>query len=287
MNGKGSPFRRLTFEGMLQIPGGQFFGRTTVTTRLEGLTLTDTEYLHDKVDWHYHEKPYFTFLLQGGLIEGTRRSTHECSAGSLLFHNWDEPHYNIKPRGISRGFHIEMERSWLDDHDIELAGLNGDKRVFDPDVKFLFHRIHLESNEPAPEREPAIHALLLQAFVRMKGEAEAVRENRPAWVGRVREMLHGDCPDMPSLKELALFAGVHPVHLSRSFSRYFHCTLGEYVRKLRVDYAMTLLADPSHTLTDVAHKAGFSDQSHFTRSLKGILGVRPSLYRKKGMRRRG
>jgi AraC family transcriptional regulator len=91
---------------------GQFFGTTNETIHLTGITLTDTEYTHDKVDWHYHENSYFTFILNGKLVEGNKKETHTCESGGLIFHNWQEPHYNIKPKGYTRGFHIELKTQW-------------------------------------------------------------------------------------------------------------------------------------------------------------------------------
>ncbi|MEL1244526.1 hypothetical protein AAEO56_09655 [Flavobacterium sp. DGU11] len=38
---------------MKQLQKGQFFGQTNTTISLDGITLTDTVYTHDKVDWHY------------------------------------------------------------------------------------------------------------------------------------------------------------------------------------------------------------------------------------------
>ena len=49
---------------------GFFYGDTTEKIRLEGVTLTDTIYgQHGRVDWHFHEDDYFTFLLVGGVRE--------------------------------------------------------------------------------------------------------------------------------------------------------------------------------------------------------------------------
>src|SRR3954469_11030740 len=114
---------------------GEFYGQTNTTINLDGITLTDTVYTHDKVDWHYHENAYFTFILQGNVIEGNKNEIYNCSAGSLLFHNWQEPHYNIKPEGFTRGFHIELEKSWFTDLDFSTTGLQGSINIADPDVK--------------------------------------------------------------------------------------------------------------------------------------------------------
>jgi AraC family transcriptional regulator len=58
---------------MQHLQTGQFFEQTNTTIHLDGITLTDTEYTLDKVDWHYHENAYFTFILQGNVIEGNKK----------------------------------------------------------------------------------------------------------------------------------------------------------------------------------------------------------------------
>src|SRR5689334_4859788 len=93
---------------------GQFFGQTDKTIRYDGLTLTNTQYTVEYVDWHYHENPYFTFIVDGGIIEGSKKERHNCSRGTLLFHNWQEPHYNIKPEGYTRGFQLETKIDWFE-----------------------------------------------------------------------------------------------------------------------------------------------------------------------------
>jgi AraC family transcriptional regulator len=49
---------------MKHLQTGQFHEQTNKTSHLNGVTLTDTEYTLEKVDWHYHENAYFTFILQ-------------------------------------------------------------------------------------------------------------------------------------------------------------------------------------------------------------------------------
>src|SRR5687768_12078276 len=95
---------------MIFLRTGHFFGETNRTIHLNGITLTDTdtENPQEHIDWHYHENPYFTFILWGILIESNERESYQCSAGSLLFHGSQEPHYNVKPEGSTRCFHIEF-----------------------------------------------------------------------------------------------------------------------------------------------------------------------------------
>lgn len=70
---------------MKQLSKGQFYGETNFRRSVDSLTLTDTVYTHDFVDWHYHETPYFTFLLQGGLTEGYKKERKNLRPGVFCF----------------------------------------------------------------------------------------------------------------------------------------------------------------------------------------------------------
>jgi AraC family transcriptional regulator len=259
---------------------GQFYGQTKETVHLDGITLTDTEYTHDKVDWHYHENPYFTFILQGNLIEGNKKEVYNCSAGTLLFHNWQEPHYNIKPTGFARGFHIELEQKWANKYGFDLCDLQGNIHVEDPAVKLLLHKIFRESKINDNVSDLAIQELVLQTLTGIKHIQNTSVKSNPGWVKKVNEMLHDTWSDNPSLTQLAKTLEIHPVHLSRDFPRYFNCGLGEYVRKLKIERSLALLSKKKLSLTAIAFECGFSDQSHFNRCFKELIGISPLTYRK-------
>jgi hypothetical protein len=40
---------------MEALSSGNFFGNTDQTIQLDGLVVTNTEYTHEFVDWHFHE----------------------------------------------------------------------------------------------------------------------------------------------------------------------------------------------------------------------------------------
>ncbi len=149
---------------MKQSQKGEFYGQTNTTINLEGITLTDTVYTHDKVDWHYHKNAYFTFILQGNVIEGNKKEIYNCSAGDLLFHNWQEPHYNIKPEGFTRGFHIEIEEEWFRELDFKTKDLQGSIKIADPDLKFLLYKIFRETKENDSSTLLSIQTLLLETL---------------------------------------------------------------------------------------------------------------------------
>jgi AraC family transcriptional regulator len=265
---------------MEQLQTGQFYGQTTETMNLDGVTLTDTEYTKDKVDWHYHKNAYFTFILQGKLIEGNKKETYNCSAGTLLFHNWQEPHFNLKPAGFTRGFHIEMEQQWMDNFSFQLNKLQGSIRILDTDLKLLLYKIFKETKINDDATPISLHGLLLQTLAGLQSNQETSFKSKPLWVNKVNEILHDRFSEKLSLNDLSGTLGIHPVHLSRDFSKHFHCSIGEYVRKLKIEKALSLLSNKNNSLLDITFECGFSDQSHFIRSFKEITGINPLAYRK-------
>ena len=258
---------------------GHFFGETNRKICLDGITLTDTEYTHERVDWHYHENAYFTFILQGKLIEGNKKESYYCSNGSLLFHSWQEPHYNIKPEGYTRGFHIELAENRFDELDFDAGQLQGSFSIENTEVKLLLYKIFRETKIYDDITAGSVQMLLMEIFCRML-KSNARQSAKPPWTKKLVEILRDGYAEKLSLKNLSNELNVHPAHLSRDFSKHFGCTLSEYVRKIRVEKSLALLPDKNRSLTEIAYQCGFFDQSHFLRCFKQINGANPSEYRR-------
>jgi len=79
---------------------------------------------------------------------------------------------------------------------------------------------------------------------------------------------------------------VHPAHLARVFRAREGCSIGEFARRCRIEWAASQLATTSASLSTLAHAAGFCDQSHFTRVFARQLGMSPGRYRTMGANRR-
>jgi AraC family transcriptional regulator len=102
----------------------------------------------------------------------------------------------------------------------------------------------------------------------------------PQWLKRAREIVETRFLEPLSLAEIAAAVGVHLVHLSREFHRYNRCTVGELIRRRRVEHASSLLAYSDMSLAEIALACGFSDQSHFSMMFKRHMGITPSRFRK-------
>jgi AraC family transcriptional regulator len=81
------------------------------------------------------------------------------------------------------------------------------------------------------------------------------------------------------LSELAEAVGVHPIHLARTFRARHGVSVGEYGRRVRIEWAAAEIARGQTSLAAVATEAGFADQSHFTRLFKRYVGTTPARFR--------
>jgi AraC-like DNA-binding protein len=127
-----------------------------------------------------------------------------------------------------------------------------------------------------------IENLLLDVYKRYLKQKSGSKKI-PTWAKELKEVIQDqiDTNLTLSLKEVSQSLNVHPSYLSREFSKYFNdLSFGDYIRKLRIEKAIVLLADQKHTLAEIAYLTGFSDQSHFNRIFKKYIGKNPSEYRK-------
>ena len=143
-------------------------------------------------------------------------------------------------------------------------------------AKFALLKTYHECLLMDESSQASVHALLL-GLMTPPGEIEKTNSN---WIKLVREILNDRWNEQISLREIAHLVQVHPVTVSKFFPKYFKCTLGQYVRRLRIDKATILLRTSQLSLTEIAYQCGFFDQSHFIRVFRQTTGFLPKEYKK-------
>lgn len=260
------------------LTAGTYYGNKQTETNLNGVILSEYDYSSPRTDWHFHENPYFMYVLKGNLFDINKKNKQHCDAGSLIFHNWQEAHYNTKETHYARGFHIELPRSWFTKRKLNIDLWEGSSLIHNPKSHHYFAKLYFEFKFQDVYSKLSIELLLLQLCENIQA-IEFSNQERPSWVTALQELLHTNAENL-SLKSLSDELGVHPVHISRAVPKYLASSLGDFIRQQKVKRALSYLLDPSYSLTDIANICGFSDQSHFTRTFKTYLGQTPSVFRK-------
>jgi AraC family transcriptional regulator len=242
-----------------------------------------TEYLYPEsavLGCHCHELAYFSLVLNGSYEEHySRKQVRQCDPANIFYHPAGEAHSDAFGKRGGSIFSIELQPRWTST--LREYEMQADQALTLPHgqgswlVSRAYHAFRDSDQRSALLLEAAGIELLYQLPWKYSAEAES---GTPRWLKDVVEILHAEFWRPFSLAGIAQRVGAHPVHLARAFRRCQGMTMGQYVRRLRVEYAMNALAG-AESLSDIAAQAGFADQSHLGRVFRTATGMTPRQFR--------
>jgi AraC family transcriptional regulator len=103
-------------------------------------------------------------------------------------------------------------------------------------------------------------------------EIETDYKNR---INRVFEFIDENLESDLSLNTVSEIAFFSPFHFHRVFKFVTKETLNEYVTRRRIEKSASDLLHKNITITEIAHKYGFSDNSSYSRTFKKYFGISP------------
>lgn len=263
---------------MIVLHRGEFLGVNRLSYSAGGVVVTKTEYERSVCeDWHVHDNPHITYIVQGRMREKRQRTTYDSGPGELIFYHGNEPHRNQAPETGAANINLELDRSYLRQCDLNETDIGTSMRL-NPKARCLILRIFREALRGDGFSEGSI---LMLVHHLLDGELlKQLSQTRPPWIRTVESFLQDNWDSWSTLADLASAAGVHPFTISKHFPRYFGCTLGDYARRLKIERSLALMkSSPIRSLTEIALACGFADQSHFTRVFKQETGLLPKQYR--------
>ncbi len=255
-------------------------GKCLRSRHVAGLIVSERLYAPGvEIPPHTHEHPFLCAVLQGSSSELGAGKVWDCTAKTLFVRPAQLTHANRVGENGVRFLGIELTPAWSPRWEPRSLLPNRSAAV-DGVGTGLTRKLYREFRWNDGASTLILEGLVLEILGEVCRAATLAETRRPRWLLRARDLLHARYREPPSLTELAGAVGVHPLHLARVFRRTYACTVGEYVRRLRIDFACRALADPRRSLVGIALDAGFADQSQFCRTFKQLLGVTPSHYRR-------
>ena len=257
------------------------YGETIKSQQLCGLCLAETRYAPGlKVAEHSHENAYFSLVLEGSFNGIYGRKAQEYKPLHAVFHPAHELHSVHFQQAGARIFSIELQSNFLEST-VEIFPLL--ERATHPSaggLAWLAFRLYRETHEIDDVSALAVESLLLEMVAAASDSSIQGKECYiPRWLKWVREIIDANYSDRLTIDEIAKTVGVHPVHLATTFRKHYRCTIGEYIRQLRIEYSCRNLFLSNQSLVDIALAAGFYDQSHFSRTFKKLTGQTPARFR--------
>jgi AraC family transcriptional regulator len=231
--------------------------------------------------WHDHDSPTICCVLQGGFTESWRGGSVIASPGTIKVTPAGDRHCDSFSKSDVRGILIEVATDRADAIRPYSQVLEQRQSLHGGPAATIARRLDEELRRPDDAALLAIEGLLLElvATVSRIERDHPARRSQP-WLLAARDLIHADPTAHLSLAGIAAVVGVHPITLARGFRSAHGCSVGTYVRRLRVELAGRWLLETNLPLAEIALAAGFCDQSHFSNLFRRVVGVTPSHYRR-------
>jgi len=135
-------------------------------------------------------------------------------------------------------------------------------------------------------REAHTQTLLREILVELKRivGGEAFDEETNSWSEkRVQALLSElaiSCDQHWTLADMTTTCGIQRTQLNKIFQKLTGGTPMEYLSRLRMEHAKTLLRETDIKIIDIAFKCGYGSSQYFANTFKQATGTTPSQYRK-------
>ena len=265
----------------MQLPPGSYYGETLRSRKVASFELSERVYSPGyQTPKHTHKQALFCFVMEGCYTETYGSKTRECKSSTLLFHPPEELHAERFHDSGGRSFIIEIAPNWLAQMREHLNVAENSSDFHGGPFELLSRKLYREFSNTDEASPLIIEGVMMEMLGEtVRHSAAKPGHSSPRWLQQAKELLHARFTENLTLADVAQNVGVHPVHLAQTFHKTYQCTVGDYVRKLRIEYACHELAASAKPIVDIALAAGFCDQSHFTRTFKRSIGAAPSQYR--------
>jgi len=233
----------------------------------------------DAVPRHTHEEAHFLFVINGLYITSARNVNHLSASRTLIFNPSGTTHRDrFHPKG-GRFLTVSLKPETLSCPDGSMNLPDRPLGFSGGEASWLGAKLYREFKSEDEVSPIVMTGLALELVGHTLRSGAKLDGFPPLWLQEARELVHDRFNETMTVSEIAHTVGVHPVYLVRAFRKHYQITIGEYFRKLRVEFACRQLSGTATPLSQVATAAGFYDQSHFTRTFRRLTGMTPTEYR--------
>ena len=211
---------------------------------------------------HRHHEPYVAFVVDGAYVECSADGAYLCEHGCLVVHPPLHLHANRFSSRRARVANLIAGSTALDEisagagvYQVRGLSVTAAWRAFrDGHWLDLLREAQPVSALPAPAAVASVAAALVE-------RQDLVIARLAGRTGKTRE------------------------HVSRQFRRFYGMSPSAFRAERRLRVALSLMGDASLSVSAVAHRAGYADHAHLTRSVKEATGQPPQAWRRTMQRR--
>jgi len=144
----------------------------------------------------------------------------------------------------------------------------------------VFHKLEAAIRDPSPLGERRASAIAYELLTLTHGLTTAGK--RDALVNEIMGYLtvHWAEQDL-SVGSMARRFRVHRSTLARRFQAALGISPVDYIIGMRIQNAMSLLRQTTHSVAEIARQCGFKDPNYFARIFRNRTGIAPLAFRKR------
>jgi AraC family transcriptional regulator len=247
---------------------------------IAGFNLTENAYPPDyQTPLHSHDYTYFCFILEGDYTLTYRGIGHLCQSSKLSFFPRGADHacrVNTHSRCLNIQLTPQLAEYASAYEDISVDYIVEKRSELNQLVVRLYQEFYT-IDEFSPLTVEGLMSEITAEFLRYSDKSAG--KAAPRWLLTARDFVSEEFANNLTISTIAGLADIHPTHLAREFQRHFQITIGDFVRRRRVEFACRKIIESKAPLSEIALEAGFFDQSHFTRIFKKATGMTPANYR--------
>ena len=218
------------------------------------------------------------------IIHSSGYNAYFCPAG--------HEHYQMnQPTGFYKRFYVQFPVSFLAPNEVE-QNLNvfffcplqeEDISEIQPYIDLLLKTGEAQESKWNQNAQKHLLILLFNEFARRFQErtepTKTTTQKRERRIFTICSFIHQHYSEKITIEQLAELASVSKTTLTQQFREVLGISIIEYVRKVRVTYAMQYIAN-GYSVSETALLCGFCDAAYFIRVFRSITGITPKEYSK-------
>lgn len=214
----------------------------------------------------------------------------QAKPGACIFFAPGTPQFFYSDQPVVHNW-IHVDASWGEA--LARYGIPEDTLLYPGSADYisrLFHIIEVEFFSANPYREELLAGYVNEFLIRFARsmEQETASGGLPRAVRQklsdARRTILAQPEKRWTVPEMAALATLSPSRFHAAYKALFGTSPMKDLIEAKTRYAQSLLlSDPEMKLPAVAERLGYTDQYHFLRQFKSVVGVTPGMYRKINM----
>lgn len=217
------------------------------------------------------------YVISGTLDMFEEEQQFHLKAGDFLYLYPGRCHGGLQPYPQNLSFfwgHFQGDVDFLKQHFPQCGYAGRTERIGDY-ISILL----AEQDQPDhPQNCDLLFALLMNETQLQKNDPQQIYSNLAKTAERIIKLRFRESVSSGKIaEELQCNAD----YLGRVFKQQFHCTITEYLNKVRLKHAENLLVSGYSSIKEAAYNSGFSDMAYFRKCFLKKYAMRPGEYRKR------